>query len=465
MSQRDTNNIKKQEQKDCFVPRNDNQEVIENGVKQSAHKKEIASARLLSTSQHELRNDVRVPKLRFKEFEGEWHKKKLNTKIDFIAGYAFKSKMMKNFESKYQLLKMSNIYKSELQLDRNPSYWEKIDDKLKKYLLKKKDILLTLTGTVGKKDYGYSIVIPKNDRFLLNQRLVCLRAKTNISDADFINNLIKTSKFYYSFFNESKGGTGNQTNVGVDDLRNIKLLIPSFQEQQKIASFLAAVDTKIQQLTTKKELLENYKKGAMQQLFSQQLRFKNDDGTDFPDWEEKRLGEVGKIITGKTPSTSDEKLWNGEIQFITPTDIQENIKFQTQTKRTVVKNKRLNILPINSIVYTCIASIGKMCLTTKESITNQQINSIIPYQKYNYEYVYYYLLFLTPKIKSTQANTTLPIINKTDFSKFKIKTPSLKEQQKIANYLSALDKKITNVALQITNTQTFKKGLLQQLFV
>jgi type I restriction enzyme S subunit len=256
-----------------------------------------------------------------------------------------------------------------------------------------------------------------------------------------------------------------QPGLSVKNLEKVNVIVPTLPEQQKIASFLSAVDEKIQQLTKKKALLEQYKKGVMQQLFSGQLRFKDENGNPYSDWEEKRLGEVSEIITGKTPNTSDEKLWVGDIQFITPTDIQEATKYQIHTSRTVTKNEKMKILPINTIAYTCIASIGKMCLTTKPSITNQQINSIIPFNNLDNDYTYYFLLFLTPKIKSTQANTTLPIINKTDFSRFEIKIPCLEEQQKIATYLSSIDTKIERVNNQINQTQTFKKGLLQQMFV
>jgi type I restriction enzyme S subunit len=106
-----------------------------------------------------------------------------------------------------------------------------------------------------------------------------------------------------------------------------------------------------------------------------------------------------------------------------------------------------------------------MCISKFPCITNQQINSLVVGKLCNYEYVYYWLLYLTPHIKSTQSNTTLPIINKTDFSKFSIKLPSIKEQTKISNFLSAIDEKIDSVSTQIEETQEYKKGLLQQMFV
>ncbi|MGL3081880.1 restriction endonuclease subunit S [Acinetobacter baumannii] len=115
-----------------------------------------------------------APKLRFKEFDGNWDIYALEDQIDFLAGYAFDSKLMSNDIQKYQLIKMSNVYQNQLDLTRNSSYWEKIDKKTEKFLLKKGDIVLTLTGTVGKTDYGYNVEIKENDKFLLNQRLGCV---------------------------------------------------------------------------------------------------------------------------------------------------------------------------------------------------------------------------------------------------------------------------------------------------
>jgi type I restriction enzyme S subunit len=235
-------------------------------------------------------------------------------------------------------------------------------------------------------------------------------------------------------------------------------------EGKKIADFLTAVDGRIGQLIQKKALLEDYKKGVMQQLFTQAIRFKDDKGNDFPEWVEKKLGEVGKITTGKTPSTSDDAAWVGDTMFVTPSDIGEDTKFQHKTSRHV-NGEKLRLIPKNSLMFTCIASVGKMSIATQPCITNQQINSVSVGSGFLFEYVYYALRKLTPKIKSTQANNTLPIINKTEFSKFVLPIPSIPEQTKIANFLSAIDRKIESCATQMTETQTFKRGLLQQMFV
>jgi len=202
----------------------------------------------------------------------------------------------------------------------------------------------------------------------------------------------------------------------------------------------------------------------MQKIFSQELRFKDDDGREFGEWKEMKFDDLGTIVTGKTPSTSDESLWNGDILFITPTDIGEE-KYQICSARTVVKKEKMNVLPTHSIMFTCIASIGKMALSIKPCITNQQINSLIPSNSHYGEFIYYAILNMVDFIKSTQSTTTLPIINKTDFSKFLVDIPCYKEQTKIANFLTAIDDKITNVKSQLEAAKQYKQGLLQQMFV
>jgi type I restriction enzyme S subunit len=193
------------------------------------------------------------------------------------------------------------------------------------------------------------------------------------------------------------------------------------------------------------------------------LRFKKDDGTDYPEWEERELGEIGEILTGKTPSTTNKSLWDGNIQFVTPTDISER-KYQNETIRNIKNTSNLKVLPIGSIMFTCIASIGKMAISCRPCITNQQINSIIVDDKNNNEYIYYAISSISEFIKSTASSTSLPIINKTEFSKFKIKIPTLEEQEKIVNLLSNVDELILKTEDKLDTLKELKKSLMQHLF-
>ena len=387
-------------------------------------------------------NRVNVPKLRFPGFDGAWEEKKLQEVSSFLDG---RRKPIKSGDRS----KMKGEY---------PYYGASgIIDYVNNYIFDEELILL---GEDGENIISRNspLAFRVSGKCWINNHAHVIVPKDN-TNIDFLTHNLE--RINYVVYNT---GTA-QPKLNQEVCRNIPSWFPTLPEQQKIASFLSAVDEKIQQLSRKKELLEQYKKGVMQQLFSDKLRFKDENGKDYPDWEEKKLGDVGKIVTGKTPSTNDSNLWDGEIQFITPTDIKEDIKYQENTARYVKSSDKIKILPINSIIYTCIASIGKMCISKYPSITNQQINSLIVNEFNNFEYVYYWLFYLTPYIKTTQANTTLPIINKTDFSKFHISIPSLPEQQKIANFLSSIDAKIENTKDELEKIQLFKKGLLQKMFV
>ena len=254
-------------------------------------------------------------------------------------------------------------------------------------------------------------LVPKNSILIVSRvgvGKVAITQEDLCTSQDFTNLVLHSGNhIFFAYLIKNKTTKLLEFNQGTSikgfvksDLEAFEIYAPSVSEQTKIANFLTAVDEKITQLTQKHDLLTQYKKGLMQQIFSQELRFKDDDGADFPEWEEKALGEACEIVTGKTPSTTDVSLWDGDVQFVTPTDINEG-KYQINTARTVVEHSKLRVLPAGSIMFTCIASIGKMSLSTKPCITNQQINSLIPKSIYNNEYLYYALLSITEFIKST----------------------------------------------------------------
>jgi len=156
---------------------------------------------------------------------------------------------------------------------------------------------------------------------------------------------------------------------------------------------------------------------------------------------------IGKIITGKTPSTLRSDFYGADYPFITPTDISNDSRYVDHPERFLTKEGAINIksslLPKNAICYTSIASIGKIAITKEKSFTNQQINSIIVDEKVaNYHFIFYLLKYITPNIKSMAGGVASPIINKTLFEKINIVLPPLSEQTQIAEILSSLDDKI-----------------------
>ena len=258
-------------------------------------------------------------------------------------------------------------------------------------------------------------------------------------------------------------------NINPSDFFSITLPTPfDKKEQQKIADCLSSLDELIIAEDNKIDALKSHKKGLMQKIFP--VEGKTMPEWRFPkfrdngEWTTNELGDLGAIVTGKTPNTADETLWNGDIQFVTPTDIAEN-KYQLETQRTVANTSKIKVLPANSIMFTCIASVGKMAISVYPCITNQQINTVIPFKTVYGEYVYYALLKKSTNIKATLANSTLPIINKTEFSKILLAVPEQQEEQlKIADCLSSLDVLISEQAKKIEELKNHKKGLMQGLF-
>jgi hypothetical protein len=214
-------------------------------------------------------------------------------------------------------------------------------------------------------------------------------------------------------------------------------------------------------------LMEAYKKGVMQQLFTQALRFKDDHGNDFPDWEEKTLGEVGSVVGGGTPDSTKDDYWNGDIEWFTPTEIRSKYAGGSRRKITEsgMKNCSASILPVGTLLMTSRATIAEISISTIPCTTNQGFQSITTNSENNNEFIYYWIknnkkMFL----RKSQGSTFIEISGK-EVRKLAILIPSLPEQTKIANFLTALDRKIESVSQQITHTQTVKKGLLQQMFV
>ncbi|WP_188050347.1 restriction endonuclease subunit S [Flavobacterium sp. GP15] len=400
-----------------------------------------------------------LPQLRFPGFEGEWEEKKLGDLLEFKNGInATKEQYGRGVKFINVLDILNNDFITHDKIIGSVDVEQSIADK---FSVNYGDILFQRSSET-REEVGTACVYLDKDTSSTFGGFVIRGKKIGEYEPIFLNKLLKTNLSRDAITSRSGGST--RYNIGQEILNSIVLPFPSIPEQTKIATFLTEVDKKLTALKQKKILLEQYKKGVMQQIFTQQLRFKDDNGNDFPDWEEKKLGEIGNIITGKTPSTTNLDLWDGEIQFVTPTDIDDS-KYQYTSVRTVKKTDKLKILPPKSIMFTCIASIGKMSISIYPSITNQQINSIIPFEYYDNEFIYYSLLNITDFIKSTPSSSTLPLINKTEFSKFIIQIPSIEEQTKIANFLSAIDEKINHCQGQIEKTQVWKKGLLQQLFV
>ena len=188
------------------------------------------------------------------------------------------------------------------------------------------------------------------------------------------------------------------------------------------------------------------------------------------EWKENRLGEIGKIITGKTPRTAIKGNYGGTIPFLTPSDDMA-CKFVSHTNKTLtplglaeVKNC---LLPENSICVSCIGSdLGKVVKTQEPSVTNQQINSIIPYKAFDADFVYYLMCIVGKDLNFiSKTSTAVPIVNKSTFSNYKVRIPQIGVQKAIGNILSSLDDKIELNRKINSNLEEQAKALFKSWFI
>ena len=253
-------------------------------------------------------------------------------------------------------------------------------------------------------------------------------------------------------------------------LSKLSLLLPILPEQQKIAAFLSAVDKKIQLLQKKKELLEQYKKGVMQKIFSREIRFKDENGQDYPEWEEKKFNEV--LTEHGLKSTGGEKVFSVSVHKGLVNQIEH-----LGRSFAAANTDHYNLVKPHDVVYTKSPTgdfpygIIKQSRTDKDVIVSPLYGIFTPETKWlGYILNVYFESnvnthnYLHPIIQKGAKNT-INISNTTFLSKGLMLPVSHDEQKKIGVFLKSLDAKIGQLKIQIDNTQLFKKGLLQQMFV
>jgi type I restriction enzyme S subunit len=268
-------------------------------------------------------------------------------------------------------------------------------------------------------------------------------------------------------------------NLPGSDIPKLNINIPQLPEQQKIASFLTDVDEVITKLTKKKTLLEQYKKGVMQKIFHQELRFKDDDGNEFPKWVEKKLGEVIEFLSdytanGSFASLKENVTYYSRVNYavlVRTTDL-EKTKFSPKrfTDKTGYDFLKKTSLFGGEIILANVGSIGKIYRVPKYNspMTLAPNTYVLKFFSFvNEDFIFQLMkrVEFKNKLLSMVGSSTLMAINKSNLRSIKIKLPSLSEQTKIANFLSDIDIKIEALNTKIENSKTFKKGLLQQMFV
>lgn len=392
-----------------------------------------------------------VPKLRFSEFSGDWK----NTILGKATNINPKSE---NLPNSFIYIDLESVCDGVLNKENRIK--KKEAPSRAQRLLKQNDILYQTVRPYQKNNYFFN---KNEDDYVASTGYAQIRTK---NFAIFIYQYLHTDYFVNKVLLRCTGTS--YPSINSSDLCEIKIKIPELPEQQKIASFLTSIDTKIEQLTKKKSLLEQYKKGIMQQIFSQELRFKDEKGNDYPDWEEKKLGEVGIFRSGVGFSNSEQGGVKG-VAFYKVSDMNlsgNELRMHNSNNyvsREQILKLKYNVIKDESIIF---AKVGAAIFLERKRIAMNFLidNNMMAFTPKGNIY-FFKNLFDTIRLSKFAQVGALPSYNASDLKIIKITIPSFKEQAPIANFLSAIDIKIELVNIQIGNTQKFKKGLLQQLFV
>jgi type I restriction enzyme S subunit len=302
------------------------------------------------------------------------------------------------------------------------------------YFLSAGDIVLARTGASVGKSYLYN----KNDGQLVYAGfLIKVSPNQERLSSMFLSQYLKSHQYWnWVVVNSMRSG---QPGINGSEYANLLIPTPTIEEQTAIANVLSDSDALIdalEQLIAKKQAI---KSATMQQLLTSRTRLPafalRPDGTpkgykpselgDIPeDWEIQSISNLGSIITGSTPSTAVDCYWGGSIPWVTPTDI-GNKKDISNSERKITKRglQSIRSLPANSVLVTCIASIGKNAILRSAGACNQQINAVIPNEGVDVDYLYYTVEFSKERLKQCAGVTATPIISKALFSEFILSFP------------------------------------------
>jgi type I restriction enzyme, S subunit len=317
--------------------------------------------------------------------------------------------------------------------------------------------------------HGACAVVP--DEFagsIVSNEYSVLRCKPGL-DLGFLRYLSHSVYFQQTCFHSSIGVHVEKMIFKLEDWLKFRVNVPPLEEQKRIAAGFEAVDAKLAALREKADGLCQFKTGLMQRLFSQELRFTRDDGSDFPDWEEKRLGEISGLTKGADIAKSDISP-EGQFPCIHYGDlfrvygpVIHQVKTRTDSLGGKVGRKGDVLIPASDVTPTglCTAS----ALMQDDVKLSGDINIIRPKKGINSPWLSYGLIAKRRDVLRLITGTTVKHLYGSDLSKLKLSIPHLDEQEKIAGTLMAIDAKIDAVMDQITHMETFKKGLLQKMFV
>ena len=412
------------------------------------------------------------PKLRFRGYIDDWEQRKLGDVLVSLqnntlsrADLSNETGIAKNVHYGDVLIKFGEVL--DVSEEKLPMISDKsVLTKYKASFLQNGDVIVADTAedsTVGK----CSEIAGLNDEVVLSGLHTIPYRPIEKFASGYLGYYLNSSAYHKQLIPLMQGI--KVTSISKSAMQNTEIVYPkSVEEQGKIGNYFQSLDHLITLHQRKCEEMKKLKKYMLQKMFPKkgmavpEIRF--DGFTD--DWEQRKLGKLGEISTGSTPSTSNSAYYSEDgIPWVTPTDINELTISDTPRKLSEEGAKVCRVVPANTILCTCIASIGKNTLLTVKGSFNQQINSLTPYDENDAYFLLTDSEIWSNTMKRMAASGTMQIVNKTEFSELKTMVPSLVEQQAIGTYFHNLDHLITLHQRKCEELQKLKKFMLQNMFV
>lgn len=409
---------------------------------------------------------MNVPKLRFKEFDGEFQYEKTARFFKHIRnGFVGTATPYYTDSSGIKYLQSNNIKDGQIN-EKNIVYINKeFHKKHEKNTLKMGDLLVVQSGHAG----DCAVVNEKYINCNCHALIIMTPNSQDEISTDFLNVYMHTTKGKKEL---NKLITGNTIkHILASDMKKFNFPNLQIEEQKKIAGFFKILNKKIQLQQQKIDLLQEQKTGFLQKMFPKagetqpEMRF--DGFTE--NWKECKLGDVSNIIGGGTPSTSIEEYWNGNINWYSPVEIGEEIYVYESRKKITeagLKKSSARILPIGTVLFTSRAGIGNTAILAREGCTNQGFQSIVPLKE---KLDSYFIFSRTEELKRyaeiNGAGSTFVEISGKQMSKMPILLPDLKEQKKIGLFFKRLDDEIILQKTKLNFIQQQKQGFMQQMFI
>ena len=409
-------------------------------------------------------NDINIPLLRFKEFSKSWEYLRLGDILTFKNGIDASKEQYGLVGYKF-INVLDIINNNTIKYDDIIGSVSVIKEIFEKNKVEYGDILFQRSSETKEEAGQTNVYLDKNKPatfggFVIRGKMI------KKYQPEFMHYMLKTQHSRKEITRKSNGST--RYNVGQKTLSKVGIYLPEELEQKKIGCFLIAVDMKIKQLDNKKILLEKYKMSVIQQIFNHQIKFKDNNGFLFPNWEEKSLKTFLTLTLRKSEKPKSNYLSIGVKSHSKGTFQKPN------SQPNKIASNKLYLIKENDLIVSITLAWESAIAIAKKSDENGLISHHFSIYTFNEELVipkfFQYIIsqkrfkYLLDSISPSGVGRNR-VMNKKEFLNLTCSIPTLEEQYKIANFLSSIDDKINFVNTQLNKTKEFRKGLLQAMFI